>query len=132
MRRLLSLVALVLAAGFAVPLASAQNATPVNATPIAAEGNQYTPIIPSVPTAPQWFWGSDERVHLVYELFLTNAFPTPVTVTSVVAINAETGETIGSLDGDALEGGMSLLTSVTVPLTTLQPSSVGVVGSICL
>jgi hypothetical protein len=113
--------------GFAVPGQVAGQATPEpSASPVAASEG-YTPVIQSVHTAPQWFWGSDDRVHLVYELFLTNAFPVPVTVTGIDVLDTASDGSIISLEGDTLAGSMSLLTSGNEPATTLQPSSVGVV-----
>src|SRR3954470_13307721 len=32
----------------------------------------FTPVLQSVPSSPRWFKGADDRVHLVYELLLTN------------------------------------------------------------
>jgi hypothetical protein len=110
----------------AVPLAHASGAA-AQATPTATTGDQYTPVLQSVPTPPRWFTGSDGRVHLVYELLLANAFPVPVTVTSVDVLAADTGDTIGSLDGDALRAAMSLLASPTTATTELPPSSLGAV-----
>jgi hypothetical protein len=84
-------------------------------------------VLQSVPTPPRWFTGSDGRVHLVYELMLTNPIGVPVTVTSVEVINPATGDVIAVLDGDALTGGMSLAGSPAEATTELPPSSVGFV-----
>ena len=87
---------------------------------------QYTALIQSVPSPPRWFKGTDGRVHLVYELLLTNAFPVPVTVTSVEILDADQGRVVAVLGGAALTASMSLLTGGP-PLTELPPSTVAVV-----
>jgi hypothetical protein len=51
-----------------VPSAGAQ------ATPVPQAEMQYTPLLASVPTPPRGFHGSDDQIHLVYELMFTNAF----------------------------------------------------------
>jgi hypothetical protein len=89
--------------------------------------DQYTPIIQSVHSTPRWFLGADERVHLVYELLLTNAFPLPATVTTVEVLDGAGGQAIATLAGADLSAAMSLLTSPAEPATTLPPSTVGVV-----
>ena len=38
----------------------------------AVAGSAYTPVIQLVPSLPRWFEGDDGRVHLEYELLLTN------------------------------------------------------------
>jgi hypothetical protein len=42
-----------------------------------------TPLLDLVLSPPRWFTGTDEQVHLVYELLLTNALPAPATVRAV-------------------------------------------------
>src|SRR4051794_2994824 len=97
-----------------VLVAIAVAATPIlvsaQATPTPSTGEQYTPLLQSVHSPPRWFSGADGKVHLVYELLLTNAFPVPVTVTSVDVLNAENESTIESLEGESLSASMSLLT----------------------
>ncbi len=117
----LSLVICLLFIGNIAPRAAAQ------ATPVPVTGEQYTPVIQRVPTPPRWFEGADERVHLAYELLLTNAFPVPVTVSAVEVLDAESGRSVMSLSGDALSASMSLLTTPTTPSVDLPPSTVGVV-----
>lgn len=101
--------------------------TAQGATPVATSGDQFTPLIPGIETAPQWFRGSDGQVHLVYELFVTNAINVPVSLTALQTLDADTGEVISSLAGADLEAAMSLLTAGTQPTTTLAPSTVGVI-----
>lgn len=97
------------------------------ATPMTTTGDQFTPIIPTIRTAPQWFLGSDGQAHLVYELFVTNAINVQVSLTALQTLDADTGEVISSLAGSDLEAAMSLLTAGTQPTTSLAPSTVGVV-----
>jgi hypothetical protein len=92
--------------GLTVPAVQAQ-ATPVPA----AGGDQYTPLIQTVPTPPRWFPGSDGQVHLTYELLLTNGFPVPVTVSAVEVLDAASGAVIAQLEGDALISGRGAMPS---------------------
>jgi hypothetical protein len=110
----------------AYPLVSL-TAVSAQATPAPANGATLTPLLPLVPSPPRWFTGSDQRVHLVYELQLTNAFPVPVTVTSVVARDAVTGQRVAALNGKALTAAMSLLSTPTVVTTAIPASGIGVV-----
>lgn len=97
-------------------------------TPVAEAGvEQYTPLVQSVMSAPRWFTGSDNQVHLTYELLVTNAFPVEATVTGVDVLDAATGESIIKLSADALTSAMSYLSTPTTPTVTLPPSTVGVV-----
>ena len=54
-----------------------------------AQADQYTPLIVS-PLTPvtQAFLGTDGKLHLVYELVLTNASPTSATLQKVEAVDA--------------------------------------------
>src|SRR5580704_13570969 len=45
--------------------------------------DRYTPLVQSVMSTPRWFADVNGRLHVVYELELTNGFNVPVTVTSV-------------------------------------------------
>jgi hypothetical protein len=76
---------------------------------------------------PRWFKGADGRVHLVYELMLTNAFPVPVTLTSVEVLEAGSSRSLATLSGDTLRAATSLLATGGVPTVTLPTSTVGVV-----
>jgi hypothetical protein len=92
-----------------------------------AQADRYTPLVMSTMSTPHWFDGSDGRVHLVYELSLTNGFPVPVTVTAVDARAGRDGRTIQRLRGAELEASMSLMATGAEPTTTVPASSVGVV-----
>ncbi len=93
----------------------------------AGAAEEYTPAILKVMSPPSWFRGADGRVHLTYELEVTNGFPVAVTVTDVEVLDLRSGESVASLSGDRLTASMSLLTSGTQPTTVLDPSNVGVV-----
>jgi hypothetical protein len=121
---------LLLAVTLAVVVAQEVRMAPTHAqsAPVSQPtSEQITPITQSVLSLPRWFTGADNRVHLVYELLLTNAFPVPVTVTSVEVLDAAQGRAVATLGGDTLTAAMSLLTSGAMPTTTLPPSTVGVV-----
>jgi Peptidase family M23 len=90
-----------------------------------AQADRYTPLVMSTMSTPHWFTGTDGRVHLVYELSLTNGFPVPVTVTSVSA--SAGNRTIERLDGAELEASTSLMSTPTEPATTVPASSIAVV-----
>ncbi len=88
---------------------------------------QLTPVIQSVPSPPRWFKGADDRVHLVYELLLTNTIAVPVTVTAVEVVDVGRGATVATLRADALSAAVSLLAGDDAPAAGLPPSTVGVV-----
>jgi hypothetical protein len=88
---------------------------------------QFTPVIQSIPSPPRWFKGTDDRVHLVYELLLTNTIAVPVAVTAVEVVDAGRGATVATLRAEALSAAMSLLAGDDAPAAVLPPSTVGVV-----
>lgn len=135
-RKALTVVALLAA----VAVLGVQRAAPSVAVPgqgdfagaVATDGRrmpaeQYTAIIQAVPSPPRWFTGADGRVHLVYELLLTNTIPLPVTVTAVEVLDAGRGDTVAILSDAVLTAAMSSLAGDEVAATTLPPSTVGVV-----
>ena len=56
---------------------------PAEASPPARAGDELTPVTESVPSVPRWYRADDGRVHLQYELELTNTLPLPVRVSSI-------------------------------------------------
>lgn len=76
--------------------ATAQEATPV---PLAG-ANRATAILVSATNDPLRVPGSDGADHLEYDLIITNAYPAPVTLTSI-EVRAD-GATLLSLEGDTL------------------------------
>jgi hypothetical protein len=84
-----------------------------------------TPVTESVPSTPRWYRGDDGRLHMQYELLLTNTVPLRVDVTSLEVRGG--GRSIATLSGDRLATAMTLLGSETGPTTALAPATVGVV-----
>jgi len=113
------MVAALLLWGLRAPVAHAQPSPP-------AEW-QFTPLVESVVSPPTWFTGSDGKVHLVYELLLTNGLPVPATVSSIAVLDADTGATLQRLSGASLVSAMSLVMPTEAPTAVLPPATVGVV-----
>lgn len=88
---------------------------------------QFTPLIETIHSPPRWFTGTDGKVHLVYELLLTNALTVPATVSMVEVRDADSGATLIRLTGPSLLAAMSLPTSPDTPAVVLLPATVGVV-----
>ena len=105
--------------GAPVMHAQAQPAPPANW--------QFTPLIETVVSPPRWFTGTDGKVHLVYELLLTNALTVPATVSTVAVLNAKSGATLLRLTGPSLLSAMSIVTSPDAPDVVLPPATVGAV-----
>jgi hypothetical protein len=78
-------------------------------------------------STPRWFADVNGRLHVVYELELTNGFNVPVTVTSVTVNDPGRRRTIASLRGSSLRASMTQLASPTEPTTTVPGSGIGVV-----
>ena len=64
--------------------------------------SRLTPVIQSVPSPPRWFVADDGRVHLEYELLLTNATPVPVKLASLEVLSGR-GARIDRLSGPRLQ-----------------------------
>ena len=60
---------------------------------------QLTPVLAEVTTEPVPVTGTDGKVYLAYELYLTNITSTPVTVESVQALDADSGATLQTFSG---------------------------------
>ena len=99
----------------------------VHAQPTPPAHWQFSPLLESVFSPPRWFAGADGKVHLVYELLLTNALTIPATVDAVAVINAESGAVLMRLSGPALLAAMSLVTSPDTPDVVLAPATIGAV-----
>jgi Peptidase family M23 len=84
-----------------------------------------TPVTQSVSSPPRWYRGDDGRVHLQYELILTNTVPLSVDVTSLEVRGS--GRRIETLPGDHLAAAMTLLGSEVGATTQLPAATVGVV-----
>lgn len=123
----ITLAALLLLAGCSSTSEPAGTTSTPSSAPATEAAEQFTPAVMQVMSTPRWFTGSDGRVHLVYELQLTNGFPVPATVTDVTVRDADSGATLETLTGDGLQASMSLLTSGSTPTVEIPPSSVAVV-----
>jgi hypothetical protein len=64
-----------------------------------------TPVTQSVPSPPRWCRGDDGRVHMQYELLLTNTVPLLVDVTTL-AVRGD-GRSIETLSADQLAAAMT-------------------------
>ena len=126
-RRAFGLMSVALIAGTLAsssPSAAGQSRGEVSARATVAP-SVYTPVIQSVPSPPRWFQGDDRRVHLEYELLLTNAFPVVVHVTSLEVLG-DGGARIHRLSGQRLQAAMGW-PDATGATTELAPFSVGIV-----
>jgi pimeloyl-ACP methyl ester carboxylesterase len=122
-RRLLTVVLGAVAVSTVVGSMSAAGARDDGET--ATADVQLTPITQSVPTPPRWFPGDDGRVHLQYEVVLTNTIPLPVDVTRVQVLGD--GRALTALSGAELAAALTPLGSEHGSGTTLAPSSSAVV-----
>ncbi|NYF89653.1 M23 family metallopeptidase [Tunturiibacter empetritectus] len=85
-RHLLTLWALVL---FTVPAVASPAANPT------AKSDQFTPLIASAHTPnARPFLGTDNRIHIVYELLLTNTNATPATLQTIDVVDASSPSTV--------------------------------------
>jgi Peptidase family M23 len=65
-------------------------------------GTQFTPVIASTLTVPEPVNGSDGRIHLAYELLLTNVTAVPVRISQVQVLDASTRQALLDLTGSSL------------------------------
>lgn len=86
---------------------------------------QLTPVVQQVLSPPRWYPADDGRVHLQYELQLTNTVSLPIRVASIEVFGD--GRRVDVLSGHALEAAMSPLGSETGTSTELPASSVALV-----
>jgi hypothetical protein len=110
----------------ALRVGSVHDARPGAPGPAAAV-DRYTPLVQSVMSTPRWFEDSNGRIHVAYELSLTNGFPVPVRVTRVAARDVERRRTIQTLSGPDLTAATTLLASPTEPARRVPGSGIGVV-----
>lgn len=82
---------------------------------------KYTPVIHEVQAQPRWFRGDDGRIHLQYEILLTNASPLAVEVNSVEVLDGG-GHLVRRLSGNALESAMGWAGNTTTGM--LEPRTV--------
>jgi hypothetical protein len=108
-------------AGCATKTETPQSSTTSTATVAEAV---FTPVIGSVVAEPIPVPATDGKVHLAYELKLTNTLDQDVTLASVAAVSGD--RTLLSLAGDGLAHWTRIL-GTTTPTTTLRPSTSAVV-----
>ena len=80
------------------PTAGASASTPAVA---AAPEDAFTPVIANVLSTPRAVAATDGRVHIAYELFLSNVTTQMATIESIDVID-EDGQSLAELDGDAV------------------------------
>ena len=87
-------------------------------------GTKFTAVTAATLTVPAPFEGSDNRIHLAYELLLLNPFAVPVRISQVQVLDAATHRVLLNLAGTALKaeftpvgspGGDSRAGSTTIP-----------------
>ncbi len=83
-----------------------------------------TPVVGSVIAVPMPVTGTDGKIHLAYELLLTNAISQEVTLTSVAAMAG--GKPLLTLSGDQLTNSTRRLGNP-APTATLRPSETALV-----
>ncbi|MFF7177979.1 peptidoglycan DD-metalloendopeptidase family protein [Streptomyces sp. NPDC008121] len=91
-----------------------------------------TPVVATALTSPAPVRASDSRVHLVYELLLTNAAERPAAIRSVEAVSASSGKVMEKLSGKDLALRFKLVGQLSLPTASadavsLQPSQTGIV-----
>jgi len=92
---------------------------------VAGSDEMLTPVTQSVMSIPRWYRGADGRVHMQYELMLTNTLPLSVGIASIDVRGG--GRRIETLSGDRLAAAMTPLGSETDAITDLPAATVGIV-----
>ena len=122
-RRIANLLVVLALASLAIFVIGPSRAEP--SSPVARAETILTPVTQSVPFSPRWYRGDDGRVHVQYELILTNTVPLSVDVTSLEVRGS--GRRIETLSGDGLMAAMTRLGSEVGATTELTAATVGVV-----
>ncbi|MGD8166674.1 M23 family metallopeptidase [Herbiconiux sp. P16] len=110
----------------ATSAAGVPSATPVADGDDLTPDTSFTPLIGSTTTTPAPVLGTDGKVHLAYELLLTNAVALPYAVDSLDIADAATGETVLSIGPDDIQSKITRLgddaegTGETGPITIGQ------------
>ena len=89
------------APGSSMPLAA------TSPTPGISPGTAFTPVVVSTLTHPEPVQASDGKVHIAYELVLTNAAAFPARIDRVEVLNAVTGRAVLVLTGAALRADLT-------------------------
>lgn len=89
--------------------------------------NEFTPVVTSVLATPIPVKGSDGRFHLVYELFVTNAYKLDFQIVSVEVLDADDYKNVlASFTGQEVSNMMQLV-GTRAPIDSLQPGQAGVI-----
>jgi hypothetical protein len=99
MRHFLMLL-LALASGTAAMAAAPKSS--VNPPPFAGERDQSTPVLLSPTIQPVPFLGADGRVHIDYELLVTNTRAIPVKFVSLEVLDADSGTVLTTVRGEEI------------------------------
>jgi murein DD-endopeptidase MepM/ murein hydrolase activator NlpD len=116
------LAALVLVAVAPTALGSSRAESSLRA---AGSEQLLTPVTQSVMSVPRWYPGADGRVHMQYELMLTNTLPLSVGIDTIEVRGG--GRQIETLSGDRLAAAMTPLGSPADAITDLPAATVGIV-----
>ncbi len=77
---------------------------------IQAGADTFTPLIIEFLTEPVPFAGSDSKVHLVYEIQISNAVPLPLQVNSLEVLNAaDHGQVFAEFSGEEVMGALQII-----------------------
>ena len=74
---------------------------PVQAETVSA-GEVVSPLVATPIASPNPVLGSDDRIHLAYEIVLMSMASGKVTIEKVETLDAANGNVLGTLEGDAL------------------------------
>jgi hypothetical protein len=89
--------------------------------------NEFTPLVMSVLDTPIPVKGSDGRLHLVYELLVTNAYKLDFEIVSVEVLDGDQNEKLlTSFSGKEVSNIMQLV-GTRAPIDSLQPGQAGIV-----
>lgn len=136
-------VAAVAASGCAPPAPAAPAATTASAAAVPDvppggidPNTRFTPLTAATMTTPQAVTGTDGKLHLAYELLLTNAARTAVRLDRIDVLDAHTRQALLSLQGPDLTAASNLIggpvgdegdVDPSAPATTLPSSATAVV-----
>lgn len=85
----------------------------------------FTPLMASTITTPAPVRGTDEKIHLAYELLLTNATDLPFEVTSLEVADAATGEVLLTLGPEQIPGAVIRLGASPEGTEEVGPVTIG-------
>lgn len=89
--------------------------------------NEFTPLVMSVLSTPIPVKGSDGRVHLVYELLVTNAYKLDFEIVSVEVLDRDQNEKVlASFSGQEVSDKVQLV-GTRAPIDSLQPGQAGII-----